>query len=139
MSLRGQPLDFRAAYDVPVRRQFVPIGESLTKQSFKDECDVNLILSKYQRTGVIDFVNRREGRFGDATAVDFQSALDIVNQASAMFSELPSTVRKRFGNSAEEFLAFMDDSSNDAEAVKLGLKVAPPPASEPVPPAPPAP
>jgi len=82
---------FRTAYG-PKRRDVVidQTGEqSLTKQSFKDECDINRIMARYQVTGMIDFVQKRVPQFLDCTAIDFQKSMDIVVQAQEMFSELP--------------------------------------------------
>lgn len=93
----------------------------LTKQSMKDECDVNLILAKYQRTGVIDFINKHEPRYGNASPIDFQTAMNVVIEGKQMFADLPSSLRKRFGNSPEEFLFFVDNPANRDEAIRLGL------------------
>lgn len=95
--------------------------ESRTKQSFKDECDINFIMKRYEKTGVIDFVNRRAARFGDATAQDFHESMCLVRDASAAFDGLPAHLRSRFQNDPEQLLAFLDDDENRAEAVKLGL------------------
>lgn len=108
-------------------RQSISFPESgLTKQSFRDDTDVNLILAKYQRTGVLDFVEKREGQYGDALPVDFQTSLDTVIAANQMFADLPSSLRKRFGNSPVEFVEFCSDPANRDEGVKLGLFNAPP-------------
>lgn len=121
---------FLSAYSVKGRHQVdTTSSPSLTKQSFKQECDVNFILSKYQRTGLLDFVNRNEPRYGDASAVDFQDALDTVNRARDMFAELPSKMRRRFDNDPAALLAFLQDERNRSEAIELGL-VTPPALSE---------
>ena len=38
---------------------------SLTKQSFKDECNINNIMSKYMKDGLIGHVNKHQGRYDD--------------------------------------------------------------------------
>lgn len=91
------------------------------KQSFRGECDINNIMAKYQRTGVVSWLNSREPSSIDLTGYDFREAMDVVAHAKATFADLPSSVRKRFGNDPSEFLLFMDDSANAAEAIKLGL------------------
>lgn len=116
---------FRTAYD-GLRPHCVVVDcsvePSVTKQSFKDECDVNRIVSKFHRTGLIDFVNSNQPRYGDVTPIDYQEALNTVATAQEMFVQLPASLRKRFGNSPEELLAFVQNPENDAEAIKLGLK-----------------
>lgn len=96
-----------------------------TKQSFKDECDINSIMKKYQRTGVIDHVNKHGGVYGECPAATFQEALALVDQAHNQFSELPSEARRRFNNDPAAFLSFVEDDNNREEAVLLGLIDAP--------------
>lgn len=101
-------------------------GPGKTLQAFKEECDINRIMKRYQQTGVIDHVNRVEPKFGDVDAVDFQTALHVVMDAEARFFALPSEVRDRFGNDPARLLAFVSDRANLEEAVKLGLVDRPP-------------
>lgn len=92
-----------------------------TKQSMKDECDINKIMSKYQTTGLIDFVNKNQPQYGDVTSISFEHSLEQVTQANAMFAEMPSETRKRFDNSASKFLEFVNNPENLEEAISLGL------------------
>jgi len=60
---------------------------SLTRQSFKDECDVNLIVKRYTETGMINHIPRSTPQYGDAPEGDFlQAAIvnaDIASQIEA--------------------------------------------------------
>ncbi|AXH76301.1 MAG: internal scaffolding protein [Microviridae sp.] len=96
-----------------------PYGK--TKQSFKDDSDINNIMARYQATGVIDFVNEHAGHYADVTGLEYQSMLNKVIEAEAMFMDLPAELRKRFSNDPAEFLAFVQDEHNRDEAVTLGL------------------
>jgi len=98
-----------------------------TKQSFKDECDINRIMAKYQRTGLVEFVNNNEARYGDFSGFDFSQSMNVVAKANEMFAQLPSNIRKRFNNDAVEFVSFIDDDANRLEAEKLGLVTPKPP------------
>lgn len=123
--------------------------ESLTKQSFKDECDINNIIRQYSQTGIFNHINERaaQGVYADLPSdLDYQSALNIIVQGREAFDTLPSSVRERFQNDPERFLSFMQDQDNQEEAIKLGLATrrAPPDPNEPQAPstpsgAPPAP
>lgn len=105
---------------------------SKTKQSFKEECDINTIMRRYETTGVIDHVNKRKPEFGDfADVVSFQEGLDIVRHAQEEFANLSARVRDRFGNDPAQFLAFMDNPDNKAEAIKLGIVMPPKPEAPP--------
>lgn len=123
-------------------------GSSRTKQSFKDECDINVIVAKYIRTGVIDprSLNAREAMFADVTDVpSYQEALNVVRAAQEGFEALPAKIRDRFENDPAQLLGFMGDPKNEAEAIELGLITGPetpsaPPSTPPTAPtAPPAP
>lgn len=105
-----------------------PEGEGRTKQSMKRECDINVIMAKYQRTGVIEHRNDLGGNYGDATGIELQEAMNLVIQAQETFNGLPSSIRKRFGNSPTEFMDFIHNPENEAEARKLGLLNPLPPA-----------
>lgn len=111
------------------RREPVKVGISCgpgkTRQSMKDECDINVIMRKYTKTGIIDFVNNREPQFGDATGIDFQVAMDTVQEAQTMFGEMPASVRKKFNNDPALFLDFVSDPNNLDELYELGLAVKP--------------
>lgn len=94
---------------------------SKAKQSFKAECDVNNILARYQKTGVLEFRNQNEPRYGEVPVIDYREALIEVRKAETMFMELPSSVRKRFKNDPGELLAFVQDPANRTEGERLGL------------------
>jgi len=106
-------------------------------QSAKDECDINKLMLRYQRTGLINHVNRYEGSYGDFTGSpsDYQSALNQVMAARAMFDSLPSGIRSRFGNNPAAFIDFVSDDANRAEMASMGLlrPVETPPAPPPSP------
>lgn len=113
---------FITAYG-PKYRQVVEFSSpSLAKQSFKDECDINVIMGRYIRTGVLpETVQRLEAQFADVSEVDFQSAMELVAGAQSMFNELPSNIRNRFQNDPAQFLAFTSDEKNRPELAEMGL------------------
>lgn len=111
--------------------------ESLTKQSHKEECDINNIVKAFSLTGQITHLNERAaaGVYADLPdQVDYQEALNTVIQGEVAFASLPSSIRERFSNDPAEFLAFMANPDNQEEMIKLGLAVdkRPPPSTEPV-------
>lgn len=95
---------------------------SLAKQSFKKECDVNHIMKKYEKTGVIEHAARYAGSYGDFTgADDYQDAVAKLAAADEAFMSLPASIRKRFNNSAGEYFDFVKNPANLAEMRELGL------------------
>lgn len=114
---------FRSAYDdVSYRVKFNSTKPSMTKQSFKNECDINQIMKKWQTTGAITHFKEKGGIYDDFTnIVDYQSALNAVMNADDSFMALPSSIRTRFQNDPQKFLEFATDPSNQEEIYALGL------------------
>lgn len=97
-------------------------GFSRTKQSFKEECDINNIMKKFEKTGVVSHVKQYGGSYGDISdAMDYKESVELVIKAQDMFMTLPAKLRSRFGNNPAEFLDFVSDPSKKAEMKDLGL------------------
>ncbi|AXH75125.1 MAG: internal scaffolding protein [Microviridae sp.] len=92
-----------------------------TKQSFKDECDINVLMRRYEVSGVLpqDVSTSTYGDFSDAPS--FMEAQNVLARANAQFASLPARVRDRFGNDPAVFLEFIAEDANYDEALKLGL------------------
>lgn len=108
----------------PYTREAVQIdagGESRTKQSFKKECDINVIMAKYQKTGAITHFNKHQQNYGMADGQTFQDAMNLVCEAQEMFNDLPSSIRSRFGNDPAAFLEFVQNDENADEMARMGL------------------
>lgn len=106
---------------------------SRTKQSFRDECDINTIMKKYAATGLVSHVKKYGGQYGDFTEFgDYQESLNIIIDAQSMFMSLPAKLRSRFSNDPAVFLDFVGNPSNRDEMVSLGLVKAVPVVETPV-------
>lgn len=93
----------------------------MAKQSFADECNINKIMAKFQRTGAIDHVHKYGPSYGDVTSATLHEAMNIIADAESMFEELPASLRKKFGNDPEQFLDYVQDPNNLEEMRELGL------------------
>lgn len=92
-----------------------------TDPSQAKDCDINLILDRYIRTGVLPGVDAN-ALYGDfSEPLDYQAALNTVIRAQEQFNALDPYLRKRFNNDPAEFLEFIGDKDNYAEAKKLGI------------------
>lgn len=101
-------------------------SDGRTKQSFKDETDVNLIIQKHARMGTLSHLEQWGGTYGDWSDFDFQEAQNQIASATSMFEQLPAAVRNRFANSPEKFLDYVNDPENkDDLAAKLPELAAP--------------
>jgi phage internal scaffolding protein len=93
-----------------------------TKQAFKKDADINNIMAKYQKTGALTHYNRFSAQYGDATGIDFQNAMNLVQDVQEMFMELPSELKRRFNQDPEGFLDYVQNPDNAEEMAELGLR-----------------
>lgn len=104
--------------------------ETMTKQAFKDECDINNILRRFEKTGQLPDLIKQNPQYGDFSNVpEYQQALNTVQHAQEQFAALSSKIRERFANDPAKFLQFATDPANAPEMVRMGLatQVAPTP------------
>jgi phage internal scaffolding protein len=113
---------FRTAYGERKRVVSSIVGESMAKQSFKNECDMNRIIAKFRKTGMIDHIRESGGRFIDVPEnLDFQTAQNVMAKATSMFEELPSDLRKKFDNDVQTFMDYVNNPENEDGMRELGL------------------
>lgn len=113
---------FRTAYDRDLVEGITFTEPTLAQQHFKDECDVNNILRKYEATGLVTHVANGTPSYGDFSSVlEFQQAQNILIEAQDAFDALPASLRKRFDNDPAVMLEFIENPDNREEAEKLGL------------------
>jgi phage internal scaffolding protein len=94
----------------------------MTKQSFKDECDIHKILKQYQRTGVINHIANARPTYMDLPdTMDYQASMNTIIYADEAFATLPSSVRDHFGNDPARFLAAFSDIKQRDYLIQLGL------------------
>lgn len=88
---------------------------SLTRQEFAAECDINTLMEKYEKTGLLtpQMLSSREPSYLDVSDVpDLQSALALVRDAETAFMTLPARTRLQFENNPLKFVAFAEDPAN---------------------------
>lgn len=109
----GHAIDFRP--DTAVTFE----GPGRTKQSFKDQTDINLIMGRYLKGGVVDHLATHGGKYGDVSPLSFHEAMEIVAKSQEMFLDLPSELRKRFSNEPALFLDFVQKVDSEGNLVNL--------------------
>lgn len=130
MKMRGEnskPLSFKINANDPHSEKRV---KSRTHQSFRDEANVNNIMKRYNKTGILIEPGKvrsyRQATFGDFTDLpDLPTTLDRAREADQRFLALPAQLRARFNNNVGELLAFVQEPANYDEAVELKLLQAP--------------
>lgn len=106
--------------------------EDRTKQSFKEQCDMNNIVSRIHKTGMVPLeaqASLRRQIYGDASNApqSLEEAYAIVARADEAFLSLPAALRLRFGGPSG-YLEFLENPENIKEAQDLGLLAKPKPA-----------
>jgi len=106
--------------------------KSRTLQSEADQCDINKIMERFNRTGKLPQLQLQPARYGDARVVDYSTAQQIVIDAKKQFLELPAKVRKTFSNDPQLFLEAISDTSeaNAENLLKLGILIERKPSAE---------
>lgn len=100
-------------------------GKGRTIQSDMQGADINVIMSKYEKTGVLvdDLGNVRTPMYGDFTEVkDYHSLLCSIRRVETAFGLLPAKVRNRFDNDPQKLIDFLEDPKNLQESIDLGLR-----------------
>nr|QJB19038.1 MAG: internal scaffolding protein [Microvirus sp.] len=125
-------MKFHTKYDPFKDKGFATEGESLTRQSEADACDINLIMERFDRTGQLPLTMKQAPHYGDARAVDFQTAKQIVIEAESQFKQLSGEARAYFNHNPENLLKAVADGSEDniKKLKELGIVIEP--ASDPV-------
>lgn len=111
----------------------------ITKQSFADEVDINKIVARFEKTGMVEHINRGTPFYGDVSElVDLKQAMEIVTTANDLFNGLSAEIRNRFANDPVQMVEFLQDPKNLDEAIKLGMVIPKPdaPSASPAPAAP---
>lgn len=118
----SSPKLFKTAYSEKIRVALnFPENSRWTKQSFKEECDINTIMGRYMRTGELPMLNVSYPQYLDCSGMDFENHMQFISGAQSMFNELPSDIRNRFKNDPAAFLDFCSDENNRPQLAEMGL------------------
>nr|QJB20474.1 MAG: internal scaffolding protein [Microvirus sp.] len=94
----------------------------LTDQSYKNACDINVIMEQYAKTGLLAHQTSKEPQYLDNTLVpSLEVAFDIVSAASEAFFSLPPDVRKLMDNDPSQMENFVSNDENAEILKKHGL------------------
>lgn len=97
-------------------------GPVLTDQSWLKSQDINNIMKKYQKTGVLPETRAHLAQYLDVSEVpSLEDAHDMVMEARSMFMELPSDVRKLMDNDPTKLYDYCKDPKNQEFLIKRGV------------------
>lgn len=121
-------VEFYTRYKAPKSPVADSSKPSLTQQEFKESCDINNILAKFsvqaQALGVpvSQLMPQDQGTYGDFSQLDdFQTAQNKIAFINDQFSNLPSSVRRHFGDNLNNFINALSDPSRIDELGDLGV------------------
>lgn len=121
-------VEFYTRYNAPKSPIADSSKPSLTQQEFKESCDINNILAKFsvqaQALGVepSQLMPQDQGTYGDFSNLDdFQTAQNKIAFLNDQFSNLPSDVRRRFGDNLNNFITAISDPTRIDELGELGV------------------
>ncbi len=72
-------------------------------QSYKEQSDINVIVEKAKRTGVLAHINNNAQFYADMTEFDYEGAKNQIAETNSAFYELSSELRNEFGNDPGKF------------------------------------
>jgi len=101
-------------------------GQTMTRESFRDECNINSIMAKAVR-GVIPRLNSKSPLFQDVSDIGtFQNMhLRMQEIQDEFLHKVPAEIRLRHGNDPGRFADWLQKPENREEAIGLGLIVDP--------------
>jgi len=83
-----------------------------TKQSFRDQTNINKILARAQKTGTLSHMSKFQGEYADYSDFDFLEAQIKLARGTEIFEQLPSEVKREFGQQPQAFFEFVNNVDN---------------------------
>lgn len=113
----------------PVRRRPTLVcGPSRTKQAHASECDINAIVRRYDKDGVITHLRNDQATYADVSEMgSYRETIHTVREAKEDFLRLPHEIRAEFDNDPAAYLDFLATADSDAIEALEGLLKAPGP------------
>lgn len=116
---------FKTIYDTYEEKQGIIFKEpTMTIQSEKDNCDINVIMNRYSTCGT-PLPYRTDGVqpvYADVSELgDYMENFQRCKQAEEMFNALPSALRKELDNNPANLLPFIQDEKNKERCYEYGL------------------
>jgi len=96
----------------------VVYDDGRTKQCFKDDCDIDKIMTRFSQTGTISHLTKWEGVYADFSDFDFQEQTQMLTRGREIFDDLPAELRQEFGQSPARFFAYVNDPANVPDLAK---------------------
>lgn len=121
----GEPYSSAYVARKPVQQPHADDGR--TRQEFAEECDINVLMAGYERSGIISHINPLPPQYFDASNLpDLAESLAIYDQAQTAFMTLPASVRATFDNDPLKFVEYAENPANLEQMRDWNLAPRPP-------------
>lgn len=88
-------------------------SDGRTKQSFKDDTDINKLLERSAKGDSLSHLAKHGAIYADFTDIDdLMTAHARLTRGIAIFNELPGEVRREFNQSPQAFFKYVNDPDN---------------------------
>lgn len=116
---------FKTIFDTYEEKQGIIFKEpTMTIQSEKDNCDINVIMNRYATCGT-PLPYRTDGVqpvYADVSELgDYMENYQRCKQAEEMFNALPSALRKELDNNPANLIPFIQNEKNKERCYEYGL------------------
>ena len=95
-----------------------------TKQSQKDETDINKLLERSAREKTLSHLEKYQANYADFSDYDFETHVKKIAAGNTMFEELPAETKREFKQSAQKFFEFVTNPENAARLPELLPQIA---------------
>lgn len=115
---------FKTIYDTYQEKKGIEFSEpTMTIQSEKDNCDINVIMNRYATCGTpLPVRQDMQPVYADVSELgDYMDNYNRCKQAEEMFNNLPSALRKELDNNPANLLPFIQDKANESRCIEYGL------------------
>lgn len=114
----------RSAYDGSRVEVLCGGGESMTRQEFESDCDINTIMERYITTGQIPPQGRTPVFQDVSEMVDLKTSIDRIAAIQERLPELPRSARELFEQDSRTFMENLENVETVDDLRKLGILAA---------------
>ncbi len=111
-----------AKHGKPEEKKYTKHGR--TKQSQKDECDINKLLERSARSGSLSHLQQFEAQYGTYANYDFEEHINTIAEGQNIFEHLPAEIKREFAQSPQRFFEYVTDEANKDRLPELLPQIA---------------
>lgn len=108
---------FNDIYGDRKRPKLTQSDKSGAKQSFKADCDINVLIARYAKIGSLPPQEGPQAFFDTTLVPDYQSALERRTELLSAFEEQPPEIQREFGSAldwAESLIQQAEQSASES-------------------------